>query len=143
MGQTASPMSSLDGAPEGGGAAIQDDDFDAWKTCWEVNLLFYRPASGPQTCVVCLQTNDYGPGVRRSTFWMATRCLAGHGQGILDQGAPPGSSPGICAKCDQDFLLNLLKGKHGCKREGCRRLIRINEAMVRKAFHDSGSPLLK
>lgn len=145
MGQTASTASRTS---IGGDKATQDD-FEAWKTCWEVNLLFYKPARGPQTCVACRQTNDYGPGIRRSTFWMATRCLAGHGQGTLDildkrRPVPPGgsSSPGICAKCDQDFILEILKGKYGCKREGCRRLIRINEGMVRQALVDSGSPAL-
>ncbi|KAK0733227.1 hypothetical protein B0T26DRAFT_745292 [Lasiosphaeria miniovina] len=128
-------MSAADrasGSPSSSGTdSAEQDDFEPWKICWEVNLAFYEVASGPQTCLVCWKTNDYGGGVYRSTLWMSVRCWSGHGQGNFDA-CEPGAAPGICARCDQDYLLDVLKGKHACRRKGCRRLVRVNEGMVRK-----------
>jgi len=114
--------------------------FLPWAICWEVNLAFYERADGPQTCLVCSKTNDYGPDIYRSTFWTAIRCWSGHGQGNYDE-CDAGAGPGICAKCDQDFLLSVLNAERKCRREGCRRLVRINEGLVRKRL--ANSPLLK
>ncbi|KAM7207858.1 hypothetical protein V8F20_001900 [Naviculisporaceae sp. PSN 640] len=115
----------------------EDDlkDFEAWKVCWEVNLAFYEPLIGSLTCLVCRKATDYGLGTHRSTLWTATRCGSGHGQGNL--WVEPGTSLGVCQKCDLDFLLNVLKGKYTCRREGCRRLIRVNEVAVRKRLNKS------
>ncbi|KAM7218488.1 hypothetical protein V8F06_006092 [Rhypophila decipiens] len=110
-------------------------DFEAWKVCWEVNLAFYEPLRGKLTCLVCKKVHDYGQGINRSTLWMATRCGSGHGQGNI--AVQPGTSLGICAKCDLDFLLNVLKGKYKCRREGCRRMIRVNEGVVFKRLNKS------
>lgn len=112
------------------------DEFESWKICWEANLAFFELADGPQTCLVCSTTKTYPPGTYRSTVWTAVRCWSGHGQADFDKCAPD-ASPGICPKCDQDFLLDVLRGKHHCRREGCRRLVRVNEGVFRKKLADS------
>lgn len=114
-------------------------DFEAWKVCWEVNLAFYEPLEGGLTCLVCQKVNSYGQGTNRSEIWMATRCGSGHGQGNIP--VHPGTTLGVCAKCDLYFLLNVLNGKYTCRREGCRRLIRVHETAVRKRLDKSQQPV--
>lgn len=41
-------------------------------------------------------------------------------------------SLGICATCDQMYMLDLLKRKYTCRREGCRRTVRVYEAEVKQ-----------
>src|SRR4051812_3254059 len=107
---------------------MDDDDFSAWKICWQVNLLFHKRVSAkPQKCIVCSQTNPPAIETLRSSFWVeATRCSAGHRQVTYSETQLP-YSLGVCAVCDQKYMLDVVKGKHGCRREGCRRVVQIHE----------------
>jgi hypothetical protein len=111
---------------------MDDDDFEAWKLCWHANLLFHKRVTNPQKCILCSEIYSYVKDTRRSAFWFeATRCSAGHRQATQTetQGTP---SLGVCATCDQRYMLDVVKGKHICRREGCRRIVRVHEAEVRE-----------
>ncbi|PVH83268.1 hypothetical protein DL98DRAFT_616638 [Cadophora sp. DSE1049] len=110
---------------------MDEEDFAAWKTCWQVNLLFHkRVSSKPLKCIVCSSVNPDANGSMRSTFWVeATRCSAGHRQVTFSETQLP-YTLGVCAGCDQNYMLDVVKGKHGCRREGCRRAVRVHEAEV-------------
>ncbi|KAH7391544.1 hypothetical protein BKA64DRAFT_644835 [Cadophora sp. MPI-SDFR-AT-0126] len=124
-------------------SAMDENDFPAWKTCWQVNLLFHkRVSSKPLKCIVCSKTNTEADGSLRSTFWVeATRCSAGHRQVTFSETQLP-YALGICAICDQNYMLDVVKGKHGCRREGCRRAVRVREAEVHVKL-ESDSDLLQ
>src|SRR5450432_4417142 len=104
---------------------MEDEEFEDWKICWEANLAFYAQVDGPQKCIICSQTTTYPSNTFRSTFWQANSCSARHKQAALGQ-ARPGAALGVCVTCDQDFMLNVAKGKHMCRNEGCRRPVWVN-----------------
>ena len=110
---------------------MDEDDFDDWKTCWQVNLLFHkRISSKTLKCIVCSATSPVVNGSMRSMFWVeATRCSAGHRQVTPPETQLP-YTLGVCAVCDQNYMLDVVKGKNGCRREGCRRAVRVHEAKV-------------
>lgn len=112
---------------------MDENDFVGWKTCWQVNLLFHkRISSKPLKCIVCSATSPVVNGSMRSMFWVeATRCSAGHRQITPPETQLP-YTLGVCAGCDQNYMLDVVKGKHGCRREGCRRAVRVHEAEVQK-----------
>jgi hypothetical protein len=110
---------------------MEDEEFEDWKICWEANLAFHTLEDGPQKCIICSQTTTYSNNTFRSTFWQANTCSAGHKQAMLGQ-AGPGTVLGVCATCDQDFMLNVVKGKHICRMEGCRRPVRVNMAVIKE-----------
>jgi hypothetical protein len=111
---------------------MDDDEFDAWKICWAANLLFHNVVTDSQKCIVCSQINSCYLETRRSSFWLeATQCSAGHRQATKNemQRTP---RPGICATCDLKYMLDVVKGKHTCRVERCRRGLRVHEAVVKE-----------
>jgi hypothetical protein len=109
---------------------MDDDDFADWQVCWRVNLFYHKRTIKPQKCIVCDETYTYAEDARRSAFWLdATRCSAGHRQALLSELKTTGL--GVCATCDQNYMFNLLKGEYICRREGCRRIVRVHEAEVK------------
>ena len=111
---------------------MDHNDFVDWQVCWHANLLFHKRVIKSQKCILCSEVHNYANNTRRSSFWLdATRYSAGHRQAtqIETQGTP---SLGVCATCDQMYMFDIVKGKHTCSREGCRRLIRVNEAELRE-----------
>ncbi|ORY11830.1 hypothetical protein BCR34DRAFT_564736 [Clohesyomyces aquaticus] len=110
---------------------MNDEDFSAWTTCWKANLYFYREAPGPLTCISCSSTQDASDGNMHSSFWMeATRCLAGHRQ-VSATETSEDTNLGVCSTCENDFVFDIVTGKKVCRREGCRRLVRVNESEVK------------
>jgi hypothetical protein len=111
------------------------EDFSDWQLCWRVNLLFHKPVTKPLNCIACSKIFNYAVcDTQRSSFWVdGTRCSVGHRQTTqIESQANP--SLGICATCDQNYMLDLLKGKYFCRREGCRRTVRVHEAEVKKVL---------
>jgi hypothetical protein len=109
------------------------EDFADWQLCWRVNSLFYKPVTKSLNCIPCSKIFNYEVcDTRRSSFWVdGTRCSVGHRQMTqIESQANP--SLGICATCDQMYMLDLLKGKYTCRREGCRRTVRVQEAEVKQ-----------
>jgi len=108
-----------------------DDNFEDWKITWEANLGFHTRISGSLKCIICGTVNDYPEDTRRSNFWLdGTRCSAGHRQATSAE-TKEDPQLGVCASCDQDFILKVLTGKIQCRREGCGRMMRLNELAVR------------
>ena len=111
---------------------MDHSDFADWQLCWQANLVFHKRITKPQKCILCSEVQNYVNDTRRSSFWLeATRCSAGHRQAtqIETQGTP---SLGVCATCDQMYMFDIIKGKHTCRREGCRRTVRVHEAELRE-----------
>lgn len=109
---------------------MDNDDFKDWQICWRANLWFHSLVKNPKKCIVCSEIASYAPGTRRSTFWLdATRCSAGHRQATsAETQATPGL--GVCATCDTMYMFDVIHGKRICRREGCRRAVRIHEAAI-------------
>ena len=110
---------------------MNEEDFEAWKTCWKANLWFYRASIEPLNCISCDNTQDFSSGSAHSTFWMeATRCSAGHRQ-VSPNETSEEANLGVCSSCDQNYIFEIVTGKKSCRREGCRRTVRVNESEVR------------
>jgi len=106
-----------------------------WQVCWKVDLHFHSKFTGGNLfCLVCNKTTAYASGTYRSTFWQIARCWSGHCQQV--DGVPVGAQAGICAKCSQKYLLDILRGKFSCKREGCKRQLRYNKQLVAERLKD-------
>src|SRR3954468_9081303 len=97
-----------------------------WMICSEVGWHFMQPMTGSQTCVACANTKVYPKDTFRSTFWLATRCAAGHGQRTPDEAAKS-TALGVCNNCDKTYIFKVVKGEIKCRRTGCRRVVRVNE----------------
>ncbi|KAG4441754.1 hypothetical protein IFR05_002745 [Cadophora sp. M221] len=112
---------------------MDDEDFSAWKICWQVNLLFYKRVSEkPQKCIVCSQSKADTTGTLRSSFWVeATTCSGGHRQ-VISSETQLAYSLGVCATCDQKYMLDVVKGKHRCRRDDCRRIVRVHEGEIQR-----------
>jgi hypothetical protein len=111
---------------------MDPNDLKDWQLCWHANLLFHKCVTKPQKCIVCSEIHNYADDTRRSTFWLdATRCSAGHRQAtqIETRGTP---NLGVCATCDQMYMFDVVKGKHTCRREGCRRIVSVHELSLRE-----------
>jgi hypothetical protein len=111
---------------------MDENDLEAWKICWQVNLFFYQSVPNPQKCILCLEDQPIAKGTRRSVFWvLATQCSVGHEQGDIPETNENGIAAfGICASCDRSYMLDIVKGKHTCRVEGCRRVVRVDQAKV-------------
>jgi hypothetical protein len=117
------------------------EEFQAWKVCWKVNLPFYRILQEKLTCITCGRVEEPSGGTRRSFFWSeAIQCLAGHSLVRMENTINTGSI-GICSSCDQDFVFNVVKGKLGCKQDGCRRILRVDAQRVRARLKDDHKTL--
>jgi hypothetical protein len=114
---------------------MTDEDFEAWKICWQVNIAFHIPIQQPQTCIVCSQVLEYGNGIRRSVFWLdGTRCSAGHGQAKREE-VEGAVGLGVCGTCDQTYTLDVVMGKIKCRRTPCRRTVRVHKAEVQRVLN--------
>lgn len=123
---------------------IVDEAFEAWTLCWRINLLFYAPITKRLQCVSCSQETSYPVGSQRSLFWSrATRCTAGHGQSIGTEISADEIRPGVCSSCDQNYMLEVVKGSITCRKEGCRRVVRINRSVVSEKVESDGGPELR
>jgi len=109
------------------------EDFVDWQLCWRVNLFFYKPVTKSLNCIPCSKSFNYAVcDTQRSSFWLdGTRCSLGHRQTTQVE-SQANTSLGICATCDQMYMLDLLKGRYTCRREGCRRTVRVHEAEVKQ-----------
>ncbi|KAL2065985.1 hypothetical protein VTL71DRAFT_2056 [Oculimacula yallundae] len=118
---------------------MDDEDFEGWKICWRINLLFHAVIVKTQFCILCEKVTAVGNKPMRSTFWRdATRCSSGHGQRWNNE-SQNNLEPGICAECDQSYVFDTVKGKHICRIDGCRRTLRINTNAVRWKLHPTSS----
>jgi hypothetical protein len=111
---------------------MEDDDFEDWTVCQLVNECFYEQPSIPRLCILCSSVTRPDDGRCLSTFWKLTSCWGGHDQGPSAPEEPAEIEPGVCAACDLYFVLNVVKGTLQCRREGCRRSIRLNVARFKK-----------
>ncbi|KAH8890395.1 hypothetical protein GQ53DRAFT_842164 [Thozetella sp. PMI_491] len=117
-----------------------DDDeqgeIEDWKACYEISLIFQARPSPWQKCINCSKVNRYAGDVFRSTFWTATRCHAGHSQARPEETRGGTNTPqlGVCGSCDKDYVFNVVKGKLTCRRDNCRRVVRVNKAAVRSVL---------
>ncbi|KAL1891277.1 hypothetical protein Sste5346_007736 [Sporothrix stenoceras] len=109
-----------------------------WILCSEVGLQFMRPARQRIImCVACGQDCEDGAGtdgtehVFRSTFWRMTTCRAGHRPPELNN-----RRSGFCKSCDKDYVLQVVRGEHRCRHEGCRRVLRVDLFEVEDALWD-------
>ncbi|KAK4224096.1 hypothetical protein QBC38DRAFT_502570 [Podospora fimiseda] len=116
-----------------------------WPVLARINSQFQkeRSVNGKlPSCVACqdASTTSWVGGKRttRSTLWSHARCGSGHGQtGYIYDPANPETSGGLCYRCDKLLLKALLTGKFRCSRDGCRRRVGINEAILRKHIVDT------
>ncbi|KAF1993728.1 hypothetical protein P154DRAFT_57690 [Amniculicola lignicola CBS 123094] len=113
---------------------MDGEDFEAWTICWRANLWFHQTISKPLRCVECDETFTYPQDSHHSRFWVrATRCSAGHRQATTAE-AHGETDMGVCSTCDQSYVLEVVKGKKECRREGCRRVVSVNEAEIKRAI---------
>lgn len=121
-----------------GTATMDDRDFEYWKVCWKINLFFQGNLTCVQKCVVCEQVEGNGDRVLRSTFWReATTCSAGHYQ--LQPSDTTAHVPVVCYRCDQTYVFDVVKGKHTCRVQNCRRILRVNNDAVSGKLDPKGS----
>ena len=113
-----------------------DDEQSAWETCWKININFYEPSKVDQRCIICSSTADSSQGSARSQFWAkATRCSGGHNQILREiDGTATNSTSNLSScvslRCDLDYVLNVVKGEHTCRRPGCQRRVLVRESVV-------------
>jgi hypothetical protein len=95
-----------------------DADFDAWALCYRISRLFiverFFPSNETITCFAC-QKKDCQPWSKKyySNFIKRSlRCSVGH-LNYYDEDAD------VCARCNQDFILKLVKRQQICPREWC------------------------
>jgi hypothetical protein len=110
-----------------------DDDFDAWKWCWEVNLAFQREESAIQqrTCVFCgiqfTLPSESEDGITYASFFpfAAARCSVSHvwKNSLL--------CPSVCLACDVDLVVRITQRKQQCWADGCRRALVVDTSVVR------------
>jgi len=113
---------------------MDDEDFKAWEVCWKANILFHQLITEELKCIVCDQVGGEATASTawRSFFWIeAMTCSAGHRQATRAE-LEENPRLGVCGTCDQRYLFDVIKGKHKCRREGCRRTTRIREPEVRE-----------
>ena len=121
-----------------GTATMDDRDFECWKVCWKINLFFQGNLTCVQKCIVCEQVEGNGDRVLRSTFWReATTCSAGHYQ--LQPSDTTAHVPVVCYRCDQTYVFDVVKGKHTCRVQNCRRILRVNNDVVSGKLDPKGS----
>lgn len=139
---------------------MEADDLEDWKLCRRFNELFYAPiaAGAVSRCILCsgeTRSAASGPVLFASKFWELTRCWGGHAQGapqvVSGEAAGPGGAvergaevvresrtvQGICMSCDVYFALKVVKGRLRCNREGCRRMLRVSEGLLKLNILDS------
>jgi hypothetical protein len=126
----------------------KDDDSsdNEYQTSFPVYLAFYKPLPAGKSrlhCIVCGSQPWYNPRTtERSTFWLdATRCTGGHRQALQAELQENGSLPGVCASCDQTFILDVINGRLTCRRENCDRVTKVSESEVKKVMSDEPEAL--
>ena len=116
---------------------MEDDDFEEWKLCWQVNYVFNikRPRSlgSPVLCIGCGERAMPWSSTHRSEFVAtAIRCPVGHLDWVKS------SDVDICAKCNQDFALRVSRRQQVCSTEGCRRFLVVDEQVIKNRLgHNS------
>jgi hypothetical protein len=109
---------------------MDDEELRAWKTCWRANLWLYQSISEPLRCVACDKTYNHHHPRFHSNFWVeATRRSVGHLLMTVTETSED-LCLGVCQTCDQNYVLDVVTGKRCCRRDGCRRVVRINEIEV-------------
>ena len=117
---------------------MDDRHFEYWKVCWKINLFFQESVVRVQKCVVCQQAEGNGDRIWRSAFWReATTCSAGHSQ--LQPSDTTEHEPVVCARCEQTFVFDVVKGKHTCQVQDCRRILRVDIDIVRGKLNPRAS----
>src|SRR6266487_1133552 len=110
---------------------MADDDFQAWTLCWEVNQRFQvkrKPHSSyTSICIGCHQRAEAWSSTYRSEFsTLAVYCPEGHTEWMKT------SEADVCVRCNQDFILKVSSRSQLCPREGCQRVLVVDEEVVRK-----------
>lgn len=54
-----------------------------------------------------------------------------------------GEHPGLCSRCDKDFVLDVVLGKRTCGRVGCRRVLCVHEEAISELLKDLRQGLLR
>ncbi|KAH8654592.1 hypothetical protein BGZ60DRAFT_532960 [Tricladium varicosporioides] len=120
---------------------MDDDDFEGWTICWEVNKRFQvqrkHSTSYDCVCVGCNRRTQTWSSKYRSEFpSLAVQCFEGHLKWMK------GTEADICGRCNQDFTLKVSSRSQRCAIDGCRRLLIVDEDVVRKRL-ESNAELLK
>jgi len=103
---------------------------EEWIICSEISVALMREVSGRRKCIVCEEVILCGNGEFRSEFWLFTRCLGGHCQRTPDE-ARSNIGMMVCKKCDKDFVFKVVKGQRTCRRQNCRRAVRVSESRIK------------
>ena len=106
-----------------------DDDFETWKVCWEVARTFHvkrdMTFSYAVQCIGCgKKAFPWSATHRSELITLAVKCSAGHLDWIKT------SLTDVCARCNQDFVLKLVKREQICPNDGCRRLLLVDEGVI-------------
>ncbi|KAH8702866.1 hypothetical protein GQ44DRAFT_778387 [Phaeosphaeriaceae sp. PMI808] len=105
------------------------DDFEVWKICWEVNMLFHTPnLRGRYKCVFCKKEEESDRPSGSDFALVAARCDANHDPGAFEEGR----RIGVCPLCEVDLLQNIAERKQVCFKDGCRRLMTVNKYRVKQ-----------
>ena len=96
------------------------DDFEVWKICWEVNLLFHTTIlCSAYKCIFCKKNEASNRTMGSDFALVAARCSANHDPRVFE-----GSSRiGVCPACEIDLVQNIAERKQVCFKDGCRRLM--------------------
>ena len=114
-----------------------DDDFEAWKLCWKVDLAFQVRRKQPSlTSYLCLgcgkDTQPWSQTFRSELVTSAIECSKGH----KDWWHP---TMDTCSKCHQDFVLRTSKREIICRAEGCRRYLIVDEEVIKERLGEGKS----
>jgi hypothetical protein len=94
-----------------------DDDFEAWKVCFEVNVAFQRKQEADEVskCVACGAAISRVQGDWASNLYiLAGTCGVGH---KISQDM----NPGICDECDVDLVYRMTARRQECFENDCKR----------------------
>ncbi|ORY13151.1 hypothetical protein BCR34DRAFT_275221 [Clohesyomyces aquaticus] len=118
------------------------DDMETWKLCWEVSRLFQiqrptgkdAPSFADNFCIGCrTKTEPWSSKYRSEFVQVAAQCTTeGHLKTLKDSDAD------VCMRCNQDFVMKVVKREQGCPEEGCRRVLTVDESTVVKRLEGKG-----
>lgn len=116
-----------------------DDSFENWQTCWEVNVLFHTDfrVNQPYTCIWCKKDQDGTEHMRSDFSLVAAQCSAKHLPLI---GA---WFSGVCAECDVDLVQKISERRQRCFQEGCKRFMLVDEKAVKRRLAGMDTKLME
>jgi hypothetical protein len=121
------------------------DEFEAWKICWEVNMLpciqLEVPVNQTCHCIFCKKafctasSAADGAGYVSIFAIVATRCTSGHEPYAWVQS----ENGGVCPSCDTDLVLKISQRKQTCWENDCRKFLLVDTDLVRSWAEAAGS----